>query len=89
MRFTFVFIFLLSVLSVKGQPTYTDPVYYTNHIFNGNIKSVQLYQERWNLSYPILKLHSNDNLVFHFATRTGTDLTYSQMIILTGMRKTR
>jgi hypothetical protein len=66
MRFTLVFIFLTSIFPVKGQQNYTDPVYYTNHTFNDKIRSVQLYQERWNLSYPILKLNSNDKLVLHF-----------------------
>jgi hypothetical protein len=66
MRFTLVFIFLTSIFPVSGQQNYTDPVYYTNHTFNDKIRSVQLYQERWNLSYPILKLNSNDKLVLHF-----------------------
>ena len=81
MRFTFVLIFMLTFLSVKGQPTYTDPVYYTNHIFNDKIKSVQLYLERWNLSYPILKLHSNDKLVFHFDLLEDQAETYSYTFI--------
>lgn len=66
MRLSFLSVFLLGVLSVNGQPSFTDPVYFTNHIFDEKIKSVQLYQERWNLSYPILKLHSTEKLVFHF-----------------------
>ncbi len=66
MRFILIIIFLAGLLSVKGQQNYNDSVYFTNHIFNEKIKTVQLYQEKWNLSYPILKLNGNDQLVFHF-----------------------
>ena len=30
------------------------------------IKTVQLYKEGWNLSYPIMKLNSNEKLALHF-----------------------
>jgi hypothetical protein len=66
MRFTFQIIFLASILEANGQQSYTDPVYFTSHIFNEKIKTVQLYKERWNLSYPVLKLNGNDKLVLHF-----------------------
>jgi hypothetical protein len=66
MRFKLIIIFLAGALAAKGQQNYNDSDYFTNHIFNEKIKTVQLYQAKWNLSYPILKLNSNDQLVFHF-----------------------
>jgi len=45
---------------------YNDTLIFTNHVFNENIKTVQLYNEEWNLSYPVIKLRSNDKLVLHF-----------------------
>jgi len=45
---------------------YTDSLFFTNHVFNENIKTVQLYNEEWNLSYPVIRLRSNDRLILHF-----------------------
>jgi hypothetical protein len=64
-----MFISLLIALLFKPSPQisdYNDSLIFTNHIFNENIKSVQLYNEEWNLSYPIIKLRSNDKLILHF-----------------------
>ncbi len=43
-----------------------DSLIFTNHVFNENIKTVQLYNVEWNLSYPVIKLRSDDKLVLHF-----------------------
>jgi hypothetical protein len=63
-------IFILAVLLISSQliagQKNNDPILNTSHIFSENIKTVQLYKEGWNLSYPILKLNSNDKLVLHF-----------------------
>ncbi len=66
MRITFLAVFLTIIIQAGGQPVYTDPVFYTNHIFNEKIRTVQIYKERWNLSYPILKLNGTDKLVCQF-----------------------
>jgi hypothetical protein len=66
MRYFPVIIFLISTVDVTGQPDYTDPACFTNHIFNDRIKSVQLYNVKWNLSYPVLKLKNGEKLVLHF-----------------------
>jgi hypothetical protein len=53
----------------------TDSLIYSSHVYNEDIKTVQLFREGWNLSYPILKLDSNDKLVLHFdllKNRPGT-----------------
>ena len=39
---------------------------FTNHVFNEKIKTVQLYKEGWNLSYPVIRLNSDEKLVLHF-----------------------
>jgi hypothetical protein len=43
-----------------------DSVAFTNHVFSDKIKTVQLYKEGWNLSYPIIRLFSDEKLVLHF-----------------------
>jgi hypothetical protein len=66
MRTLLLLFFQAIMLVSSGQTSDPDALLFTNHIYDDRIKSVQLYQERWNLSYPILKLNSNDKLVFHF-----------------------
>jgi hypothetical protein len=39
---------------------------YSDNIADPGIKTVLLYREGWNLSYPVLKLNSSDKLEFHF-----------------------
>ncbi|MCX6327007.1 MAG: DUF5103 domain-containing protein [Bacteroidia bacterium] len=66
MRILLLTIFLSNILSVQGQQSYPDSLIYSNHIFNEKIKTVQLYKEGWNLSYPVIKLNSNEKLILHF-----------------------
>ncbi|HUX57443.1 MAG TPA: DUF5103 domain-containing protein [Bacteroidales bacterium] len=61
---------------LKGQDFFSDSFIYTNHIFNEKIKTVQLYKEGWNLSYPILKLNSNEKLILHFDLLNDQAETY-------------
>lgn len=55
---------LLSFLTLKGGEP--DSLFYTNHIFDNRIKSVQSYKEGWNLSYPLIKLNSDEKIVLEF-----------------------
>ena len=64
-RFVFS-IFLINTLLVEGQQSYPDSLLYSNHIFNENIKTVQLYTQGWNLSYPVIKLSNSEKLNLHF-----------------------
>ncbi|MCX6321158.1 MAG: DUF5103 domain-containing protein [Bacteroidia bacterium] len=66
MRFFLLIIFLSNFLSVQGQQNYPDSLLCSNHIFNSKIKTVQLYKEGWNLSYPIIKLNSTEKLILNF-----------------------
>ena len=43
-----------------------DSLLFSNHVFNKNIKTVQLYKEGWNLSYPIIKFKSDEKLILNF-----------------------
>lgn len=45
---------------------FSDPLLFSNQIFTDKIKTVQLYKEGWNLSYPIIRLNSAEKLVLHF-----------------------
>lgn len=65
MRKILCFALILNVFSVYGQ-THPDSILYSNHIYNEKIKTVQIYKDGWNLSYPVIKLNSNEKLVFNF-----------------------
>jgi virulence-associated protein VagC len=56
----------INFLPLTGQPDFSDSYIFTNQILNEKIKSVQLYKEGWNLSYPSIKLNSNEKLLLHF-----------------------
>jgi len=66
MKLILSFFFLLTVFSLQGQQYYADISPYSDKIYNENIKTVQLYKEGWNLSYPLIKLRSSEKLIFHF-----------------------
>src|ERR1035437_9293901 len=66
MRYILLFVFMFRIFSAQGQQTYPDSILYSNHIYNEKIKSVQIYKDGWNLSYPIIKLNSNEKLVLNF-----------------------
>lgn len=66
MRILLYAILLYGFISIHGQKNYPVSILYSNHIFNDKIKTVQLYKDGWNLSYPIIKLNSNDKLIFQF-----------------------
>lgn len=55
---------ILFLKSIFAQQYSTD--IYTNQIFNENIKTVQLFREGKNLSYPVVKLRSDDKLELDF-----------------------
>lgn len=62
-------VLVLILLLIEQLPLFSDfydsPVF-SNKVFVENIKTVQLYKEGWNLSYPVIKLHSDEKLVLHF-----------------------
>jgi len=74
-RFVFS-IFLINTLLVEGQQSYPDSLLCSNHIFNEKIKTVQLYTEGWNLSYPVIKLSNGEKLNLHFDLLDNQAETY-------------
>ena len=58
-------LFFLSLITLAG-PRDTDSLFYTSHVFDQRIKTVQLYKDGWNLSYPIIKLNSDEKLLLNF-----------------------
>jgi Domain of unknown function (DUF5103) len=57
---------MFKILSVQGQQSYPDSILYSNHVFNEKIRTVQIYKDGWNLSYPIIKLNSDEKLDLSF-----------------------
>jgi hypothetical protein len=43
-----------------------EPAIQSDHVFDSRVKTVQLYREGWNLSYPVIKLFSDDKLTLQF-----------------------
>jgi hypothetical protein len=62
--FLFYIILILSVRILTGSEP--DTTIYTDKVFSDKIKTVQLYREGWNLSFPSIKLNSDDKLALHF-----------------------
>ena len=61
MRTITLFILSFCGLCLNGQNTFHD-----NIIRDDRIKTVSLYREDWNLSYPIMNLSSGEKLVLNF-----------------------
>jgi hypothetical protein len=60
-----IIILILFLFSVsKGSNP--DSLSFTCSAFDTRIKSVQLYRQGWNLSYPVMKLGSDDKMELHF-----------------------
>lgn len=66
MKLILSFFSILTVFSLQGQHYSTGLTPYSDKIYNESIKTVQLYKEGWNLSYPLIKLNSSEKLLIHF-----------------------
>ena len=65
--FNRMMVMLLSLLyMLAGSTTLTGQLIYSDQIFNNKIKTVQLYREEWNLSYPVIRINSKEKLELHF-----------------------
>lgn len=64
---SFLFLVLFQALNISASNAdQENPLIYSGHIFNEKIKTVQLYKEEWNLSFPIIKKGSAEKLVLNF-----------------------
>jgi hypothetical protein len=61
-----IFVLIFLSFAFKSNADDQDSVFYTNHVSDQKIKTVQLYKDGWNLSYPIIKLNSTEKLVLNF-----------------------
>jgi hypothetical protein len=66
MRSFCLLLLITRIFSANAQQNLPDSVLLSDHIFNDKIKTVQLFKEGWNLSYPVIKLKSDEKLVLHF-----------------------
>lgn len=64
-KFTIIF-FILLTISTGLYSEANDSLIFTDNVFKDNIKTVQLYKEGWNLSYPLIKNNSDEKLILHF-----------------------
>jgi hypothetical protein len=66
MKFLLLQFLISSLISSSGKQNNPDKVQYANCIFKESIKTVQLYKEGWNLSYPLIKYNSDEKLILQF-----------------------
>jgi len=80
MRNIFLSLFLLlifpyPVTAQRGGPVLSD------NIYDERIKTVQLYMEGWNLSYPVIKIRSDEILILGFDLLADHAETYYYTVI--------
>jgi len=76
MRNIFRLIILFVCLENLACASVQDSIFYTDHVFNDKIKTVQLFKEGWNLSYPVMNLNSDDRMVLNFDLLADEPETY-------------
>ena len=59
-------IFFSNFLNFNTFQHAQDSLLTSNNVYTAKIRSVQLYKDGWNLSYPIIKLRSGEKLVMNF-----------------------
>jgi hypothetical protein len=65
-------LFINSLFILNGS----EPGVFGDDVFDNRIKTVQLYREEWNLSYPFIKKGSNDKLILGFDLISTEPETY-------------
>lgn len=81
MKRILIFIIFSAFLQPVIRGRAYDPDFYTDSIFDKRIKTVQLFREEWNLSYPLIRLNSPDRLAFHFDLLDEHPETYYYTLI--------
>lgn len=71
-----ILILLFHFSCISGQNKNNEPNVQTGRTFRENIKTVQLYRQEWNLSYPVINLNSNDELVLKFDLLSNQSETF-------------
>lgn len=81
--FFWILLFFLSFrpgFALVSDHKQDDSRLYSNMTYNNRIKTVMLYREGWRLSYPFIKLNSNEKLIFSFDELTDDIKDYSYII---------
>lgn len=58
-----------------------DYIRYDDHIYSGNIRTIQLYREGWELAVPLITLNSGENLILSFDDLDGDLKNYKYTLI--------
>lgn len=66
MQFVLIYSLLLFARFLSQLSAEPEPGVYKNQVFDTRIKTVQIYKEGWNLSYPVIRLNSTEKMVFQF-----------------------
>ncbi len=66
MKFPAAISFFLSCLILTSFSGEMNPVQYTDHVSDERIKTVKLFKEGWDLSYPVIKSGSGEKLILQF-----------------------
>jgi hypothetical protein len=65
-KLTLILLFTSLANTIFTRGAEPDSIRYMNTVFDQRIRTVQLYREGWNLSYPVMRLNSNEKLELHF-----------------------
>jgi hypothetical protein len=74
-------IFISNIFNFSSFQHTPDSLLTNNYVYSGKIRSVQLYKEGWNLSYPIIKLKSGEKLILNFDLLSEQAESYSYTFI--------
>ncbi len=79
MKFTYRLLLASLLLFISIFPLAAsdpDSLLFSDHIFSNKIKTVQLYKEGWNLSYPAIRLGADEKLALNFDLLGNSIETY-------------
>lgn len=63
-------------VSLTGSQSFSADGPFINTVFDERIRTIQLYREGWNLSYPVIRLNGNEKLSFQFDLLDDISETY-------------
>lgn len=76
----YIFI-LIPLLLIQATVAHADKPRFSDRVFDNRIKTVLLHREGWELSYPIIRLRSDDRLILKFDLLGDNIETYYYTII--------
>ena len=76
----YIFI-LIPLLLIQATVAHADKPRFSDRVFDNRIKTVLLHREGWELSYPLIRLGSDDRLILKFDLLGDNIETYYYTII--------